>query len=124
MKPLCKESVDSCEAQNEGSADGHISGAVSGTWVVELVSRELLGAGAHRQLSTRVVLTRSADATEQGGVGSVALMNALPTGVYADKFELQRLASDGGEAVRIKGFLGRPADSFRLHRIEESQERP
>jgi hypothetical protein len=75
--------------------------AAPDAWVVRRVWRELQGSGAHRQLVTRVTLERRAAASSAGGRGAgwVALVEALPSGVYADKFELHRMAHHAGEAL-------------------------
>lgn len=87
------------EISYEGSGDEGISGAVSGEWTVGGMSRDLQGTGAHRQLLTKVVLPPKENPSEgERPVRFVALVEALPTGVYADKFEVQRLAADKGES--------------------------
>ncbi|GAQ84343.1 phosphatidylinositol glycan class X [Klebsormidium nitens] len=90
---------DLAETSYEGSADEGISGAVSGEWTVGGMSRELQGSGAHRQLLTRLVLSPRRSSSGGQSVRFVALVEALPTGVYADKFEVRRLASDGAASV-------------------------
>lgn len=79
-------------------------------WVVQRVWRELKGSGAHRQLVTRVSVDRRAAASSAGEreAGWVALVEALPSGVYADQFELHRMAHHAGEALTRGGRGGWP----------------
>ncbi|XP_024392668.1 uncharacterized protein [Physcomitrium patens] len=76
------------------------NGENAGNWVIQDISRTLIGRGAHRMLQSTVTLSGSPGSSQRLHDGCyLRLVQSLPTGVFADQFELQGIQRRGG----IKG---------------------
>lgn len=66
-------------------------------WALQGAERLLVGNGAHRVLRTVVLLARPSELVGTNSeVCTLRMLERLPTGVFADQFELQGLKRHGG----------------------------
>ncbi len=85
------------EAANE-DANGDVNGEL---WVLQDVERILVGNGAHRTLQSVVTVALHSGRTieSQQPHCYLRILERLPTGVFADQYELQGLRRRGGKCI-------------------------
>lgn len=68
---------------------------------------KLIGEGSHRRLSSTLRLKMSSESISPPKSCEVIIVERLPSGVFADPFELQHLVQRGGKllSIRFYGFL-------------------
>lgn len=67
-----------------------------GLWVLQDFQRKLVGSGAHRSLISVVTVSSSSEVQRMSETCRLRLVERLPTGIYADQFELQGIRRRGG----------------------------
>lgn len=78
------------------------NGENAGNWVIQDISRTLIGRGAHRMLQSTVTLSGSPGSSQRLHDGCyLRLVQSLPTGVFADQFELQGIQRRGGMKLEL-----------------------
>jgi len=68
-----------------------------GLWILQDFQRRLVGSGAHRTLISVVTVSASSGLVQRRSeTCRLRLVERLPTGIYADQFELQGIQRRGG----------------------------
>jgi hypothetical protein len=88
--------VSECSPSSAGGDDSE------GHWVLEDIERALIGKGSHRVVQSTLILSGPAGSAETLHDGcQLRLLERLPSGVFADQFELQGIQRRGGMHLEL-----------------------
>lgn len=85
---------------------GTVRDEAEGLWALQSYQRRLVGSGAHRTLISVVTISASSGLVHRmSKTCRLRLLERLPTGIYADQFELQGVQRRGGILAAASGLI-------------------